>query len=309
MDDWVGDRRQETGENQRSKGRKKAYPKQSGDTVVNSAICTLYTVLKNKYTAYVFCALLFGLFASSANAQVNVELYRKKKGVQGNIGLHVGGASGNSDFFTGGGAANISYNTPVYSLLLLGDGLLGFRDGESFSNEGLIHLRYTYVKPPRFQPETFVQSNYARSRKLTFRALAGAGLRTILFEDDTYSFTVGNSLMWEREHLDLTAIDPHPTRTSEIRSSNYVNFQIRKKATITLTGYYQFVPSEIKDFRLLGNLQIASRVAGPLQQVTTIRYRRDSRPPLDIHKNDLTIGTSFALTFGQKKKSEEKKSE
>jgi hypothetical protein len=248
-------------------------------------------------------------FAAPSQSQVNVELYRKRTGVEGNVGLRVGGASGNSDFFTGGGSANVSYNTSSYSILLLSDGLLGFRDGESFSNEGLIHLRYTKVKPPRFQPEMFVQADYSRSRELTFRGLLGAGMRTILFEDKSYSFALGNSLMWECEHLDLTIIDPHPTRTSDIRSSNYINLQIRKRATITLTGYCQFIPHEPGDTRLLGNLKIASRVAGPLQQVTTIRFRRDSRPPLDIHKNDITIGTSLALNFGGKKKSEAKDQE
>lgn len=256
------------------------------------------------YIFYTFAFLFF--FAHTVHAQVNVELYRKKTGIQGNIGLQIGGATGNSDFFTGGGAANISYNTLTYSILLLGDGLLGFRDGKRFSNQGLAHIRYTWTKPRRFQPEAFVQSDYNLSRSLTFRALAGGGLRTILYEDDTYSFTIGNSFMWEREHLDLDPIDPHPTHTDVIRSSNYVNFKVQKKATLTLTGYYQFIPNEPGDVRILGNLQIASRVAGPLQQVTTIRYRRDSRPPLGIHKNDLTIGTSFAITIGEKKKEKDK---
>ena len=265
--------------------------------------------LAQRSRTHILWVFLFFLLVSQTDAQVNVELYRKKTGVEGNVGLHLGGASGNSDFFTGGGSANVLFNTPTYSLLLIGDGLLGFRDGESFSNEGLVHLRYTWIKPPRFQPEAFVQSDYARPRQLTFRALVGGGLRTVLFEDKTYSFTLGNSLMWEREHMDLVVTDPHPTRTSDIRSSNYVNFQIRKRAAITLTGYYQFIPNRAKDFRLLGNLQIASRVAGPLQQITTIRYRRDSRPPLGIHRNDITIGTSFAIKFGGEKESKKKEGE
>jgi len=252
----------------------------------------------------IIVSFLFSVCTSAIHAQINVELYRKSEGVQGNVGLHFGGSKGNSDFFTGGGAANVTYNTSSYSILVLGDGLLGFRGGKSFSNQGLVHLRYTWTKPQRFQPEVFAQMDYARPRKLTFRALAGGGLRTILFEDATYSFTIGNSVMWEREHLDLPTTDPHPDRTSVLRSSNYINLQIRTKATITLTGYYQVMPSELKDVRMLGNLQIASQVAGPLQQVTTIRYRRDSRPPLGIKKNDITIGTSFAFTFGNKKKEE-----
>jgi len=246
------------------------------------------------------------LLFSSAHAQVNVELYRKSTGVRGNVGLHFGGSRGNSDFFTGGGAVNITLNTQTYSILLLGDGLLGFRGGESFSNSGLVHLRYTWIKPARFQPEGFVQTNYDRPRKLSFRALLGGGLRTILYDSKTYSLTLGNSLMWEHERLfDLMIGDTHPDQTSDLRSSNYLNLQIRKKATITFTGYYQFRASDTRDARLLGNLQIASRVAGPLQQITTLRYRRDSRPPLGVHKNDLTIGTSFALSFGDKKKKDE----
>jgi len=257
-----------------------------------------------RYWFWIIASILFNAYASPIQAQVNVELYRKAEGVQGNIGLHFGGSKGNSDFFTGGGAANITFNTPTYSLLVLGDGLLGFRGGQSFSNQGLVHLRYTWTKPQRFQPEGFLQTDYARPRKLTFRTLVGGGLRTILFEDTRYSLTIGNSLMWEREHLDIPSTDPHSEQASVLRSSNYINLRVQTKATITLTGYYQVMPAKPKNVRMLGNLQIASQVAGPLQQVTTIRYRHDSRPPLGIKKSDITIGTSFAVTFGNKKKKE-----
>ena len=251
--------------------------------------------------------LLFALCLSPAKAQVNIEQYRSDDGVSGNIGLSLGGASGNSDFFTGGGAANVTIAKPNHTILLLGDGLLGFRGGETFSNQGLGHVRYTWTKPPRFQPEAFVQIDYARPRELTFRFLIGGDIRTLMYEDKTYMFTFGNGFMFEHERLNLIAGDTHPARTSVIRSTNYANIQIRKKATITITGYYQFIPNDTKDFRLLLNTQISSRVAGPLQQVTTIRFRRDSKPPLSVKKNDFTIGTSFALSFGDKKKKDEEK--
>ena len=240
--------------------------------------------------------LLLGV-ACHANAQVNIELYRGKPGVTGNIGLQVGGARGNSDFFTGGGAANVTFNTRKYSLLLVGNGLLGFSGGKRFSNQGLAHIRFTWTKPSRFQPEGFLQLNYVRPRKLTFRALAGAGLRTVVHDSTSWSFSLGNSLMWEREHLDLLPADRHPDRTSVIRSSNYVNLQLRNKALITLTGYYQFMVEDPGDSRILGNLQITTEVVGPLQQTTTLRYRRDSKPPEGVKKNDLRLGTSFDLKF------------
>lgn len=274
--------------------------------MVYFALCTMHHALKNKYTAYILCSLLLCLFVSTTNAQVNIEQYRRDNGISGNIGLSLGGASGNSDFFTGGGAANVTIAKTNHTILLLGDGLLGFRGGETFSNQGLAHIRYTWIKPPRFQPEAFSQADYARPRELTFRFLLGGGIRTLMFEDKTYTFTFGNGFMFEHERLNLVVGDTHPARTSVIRANNYANIQIRKKATVTITAYYQFIPNNTKDFRLLVNTQVASRVAGPLQQVTTIRYRRDSRPPLTVKKNDFTIGTSFALSFGDKKKEEEK---
>ena len=230
---------------------------------------------------------------------------RTQRGVSGNVGFSLGGASGNSDFFTGGGAANVTIARSNHTFLLLGDGLLGFRGGETSSNQGLAHARYTWTRPPRIQPEAFIQSDYARSRALTFRFLVGGGVRTLLFEDKTFTLTFGNGLMLEHERVDLVVGDTHPARTSTIRSTNYANFQMRKKATLSITAYYQFIPTDAKDFRLLVNSQIASRVAGPLQQITTLRYRRDSKPPLTIKKNDFTIGTSFALSFGNKKKTAE----
>ncbi len=273
--------------------------------MVYFAHCVFRKSLKKNFKTYILGIFLLCLCASTSNAQVNIEQYRTSNGVSGNIGLSLGGASGNSDFFTGGGAANVTIAKPTYTVLLLGDGLLGFREGETFSNQGLAHVRYTWTKPPRFQPEAFTQADYARPRELTFRYLLGSGIRTLLFEDKTFTLTLGNGFMFEHERLNVLLGDPHPARTSVIRANNYANIQIRKKATITITAYYQFIPNNTKDFRLLLNTQIASRVAGPLQQVTTIRYRRDSRPPLTVKKNDFTIGTSFALSFGDKKKKTE----
>jgi len=286
----------------------KSNLKEQGDRVVYFAHY-IPSVLQKTFKTHLFCIFLFGIFSSASNAQVNIEQYRTSNGISGNIGLSLGGASGNSDFFTGGGAANVTIAKPTYTVLLLGDGLLGFRGGETFSNQGLAHARYTWTKPPRFQPEAFTQADYARPRELTFRYLLGGGIRTLLFEDKTYTLTLGNGFMFEHERLNTIAGDTHPSRTSVIRANNYANIQIRKKATITITAYYQFIPKNANDFRLLLNTQIASRVAGPLQQVTTIRYRRDSRPPLTVKKNDFTIGTSFALSFGEKKKTAEDPSE
>ena len=240
--------------------------------------------------------------AFPASAQVNIEQYRNRPGVSGKVGLQFGGAKGNTDFVTGGGAANISYNTGTYAVLLLGKGLLGFSGGKRFSNEGLTHLRYTWIKPHRFHPEGFAQIDYSRPRKLKFRVLAGAGLRAQVAEGESSSIFIGTSFMWERENLDLTSGSIHLHRTSILRTSNYVNVSIQKHAEISLTGYYQAMLSDLDDVRILATLEITSKIVGPLQHTTALNYRRDSKPPDGIKKNDLALGTSFSVRFGSKEK-------
>ena len=114
--------------------------------------------------------------AATAEAQVNIELYRGRPGVTGKVNVYSGGATGNSEFFDGGATANVTYTTETYSVLFVGRGLLGFASGERFSNEGLGHLRYTWIEPRRFwrasrsrgQPSTTVR------RTESTRAAVGA---------------------------------------------------------------------------------------------------------------------------------------
>ena len=242
-------------------------------------------------------ACTLGIVAT-AEAQVNIELYRGKPGIAGKVNVHSGGATGNSEFFDGGASANISYTTGTYSLLFVGRGLLGFASGERFSNEGLGHLRYTWIEPRRFQLEIFAQSDYAAPRQLDSRVLFGSGLRTVIHNQEALALSVGNSLMWEYERIDVPAFARHPDGTSVIRSSNYVNLQAaRGDATARFTGYVQFDIREPSDARLLGDIEVSTTLIGPLDQTTSLRYRLDTEPPDGVEKNDLHIGASLGLNF------------
>ena len=243
----------------------------------------------------IVCAL--GL-VTSARAQVNIEMYRGRPGVAGKVNVQTGGATGNSEFFDGGATANITYTTKTYSLLLVGRGLLGFASGERFDNQGLGHLRYTWIKPRRFQVEAYTQSDYARPRKLVRRALLGGGLRTVLRNDEAFATSVGSGFMWEYEKIDVPPTARHPADTSVVRSSSYLNLQAaRGNATVRFTGYYQFALSDPTDTRVLGDFEVSTALVGPLAQTTSLRYRLDTDPPDEVKKNDLHIGASVGLHF------------
>lgn len=239
----------------------------------------------------------FGIVVVAADAQVNIETQRGRPGVSGGFQVHYGGATGNSEFFDGGATANITYNSGRYTVLLLGRGLLGFASGERFSNQGLSHARFTWTRSARFQPEVFVQLDYARPRKLVNRALVGTGVRTVVRNSDLFALSVGNGLMWEREDLDLPPWSRHDDLTSVIRSTNYLNLQIDRRAAIRLTGYFQVNVTDVTDTRVIGDLEITSALIGPLEQTTSLRYRLDSDPPDGVEKNDVHVGTSLGLKF------------
>ena len=234
---------------------------------------------------------------SAADAQVNIEKYRGRPGVTGKVDVQFGGAAGNSEFFDGGATANVTLNTTDYTLLLVGRGLLGFASGERFDNQGLAHLRFTWTRRRRFQPEIFSQSDYARPRRLVARVLFGGGVRSLLATGENVHLSLGNSLMWEREELDLESAARHPDSESVVRSSNYLNLQFDKGVELQMAGYYQFSLRDVADARVLGQLEITSHIVGPLEQTTALRLRVDTDPPDGVEKSDLHVGTSFGLNF------------
>jgi len=233
----------------------------------------------------------------AADAQVNIETQRGRPGVSGGFQIHYGGATGNSEFFDGGATANITYNAGHYTLLLLGRGLLGFASGERFSNQGLSHVRFTWTRDARFQPELFGQLDYARPRKLVNRALVGTGVRTVIRNSENFALSVGNGLMWERENLDLLPFSRHDDLTSVIRSTNYLNLQVDSRAAFRLTGYCQINVTDITDTRVIADLEVTSALIGPLEQTTSLRYRLDSDQPDGVERNDVHVGTSLGLKF------------
>ena len=235
---------------------------------------------------------------TTAYGQVNIEMYRGRRGVAGKVNVQTGGATGNSEFFDGGATANVTYTTKTYSLLLVGRGLLGFAAGQRFDNQGLGHLRYTWIKPRRFHVEAYAQSDYARPRKLVSRVLLGSGLRTVLRDNKGFGASLGSGLMWEYEKMDVPPSARHPDHTAVIRSSNYLNLQAtRGDATARFTGYYQFAVSDPSDVRVLGDFEISTALIGPLHQTTSLRYRLDTDPPDEVKKNDLHIGASLGVSF------------
>ena len=176
--------------------------------------------------------VIFFLLVCQAQAQVNIEHYRGKLGLTGGANYSFNSDVGNVDVFNSGGG-NITINTESSTILGVFKGGIGFQAGKLFANNGVVHVRYTRKKHPVYQLEGFVQSDYAKSINLDWRTLAGAGMRFNIIHRETSAFSCGNALMWEREGLDLSGLDPHSDLTSVLRSSSYINLYFMSRITFS----------------------------------------------------------------------------
>jgi len=244
-----------------------------------------------------YIALLLLLAAAPLMAQVNIEHYRGKKGVTGGARVSLSTDIGNVDVINSDGAGNLTFNTETGTYLAVFKGGVGFLGGKRFANSGVLHTRYTHKGNPRWQPELYLQGDYAKSRLLDSRFLAGAGLRWIARAGEKFSASLGSALMWERETLDLLSGDQHEDLSSLARSSHYVNIRLSGRVTFSTTAYYQFAISDPGDARILGTSELTTPLVGPLHQTTALDFRTDSDPPLGVKKTDLKLATSFGLKF------------
>ena len=176
----------------------------------------------------------------------------------------------------------------------------GWEQGERFADEGLIHLRQHYPFRGRVGFEIFTQYNYDTSYLLDTRVLAGGGFRFNLIETGVFQLWEGASAFLEHERLgDLPAGGDHPDRSTVGRWSHYLSSRLalNDRAVSTCTVYFQPLLNSIGDTRVLGELNFAVDLAGPLVLALNFTMRYDSRPPDGVSRLDTVLENGLAVTF------------
>ncbi len=246
--------------------------------------------------------LLFGLGAPQASAQVNIEKLRgdgPERGYSGHLELNVSARTGNVETLELGAGGRLNYVGEETRTFLLGSGEVGWEGGERYSNQGLVHLRHLYRRGLRLQPEAFAQTDYDRSRSLTFRGLVGGGLRVVLQRHRVVRIWWGSAYMFEHEKLDLAPGDTHPRRTSVHRWSNYLSSAVSmgEDTAFTWTVYVQPRFDVPRDLRVLGEAHLGVGLGRTVVLATTVRMRYDSRPPAEAEGLDVALTSGVAITF------------
>lgn len=241
--------------------------------------------------------------ASPLTAQVDIEALRSEApplGRSGSLGGDLSIRTGNVSFVAVDLRARLYDVTESQSRLLIGDGGIGFLDRSRFSSSGLLHYRISYRSMhPRVTPEWYLQANYDRSQLLNFRALGGVGARTRFASGEWGEFGAGSGFMLEFEALSLPDTAVHPSRTLEVRSSNFLTLRVVPTETlvITSTTYIQPALRNLGDYRALETLRLSASVTETLALTVSFDLRYDGSPPDGIARLDTRLRTGVTYAY------------
>ena len=242
------------------------------------------------------------LLVCRVDAQVNIEKMRQEglePGLGGAVGLDLKARSGNVDVWELGLGGQLGLIWPRGISLLIARGELGWKDGERYSNEGLLHLRHEWRGERRARPEFFAQIDYDKARLLDFRSLVGGGLRTRLYRRESLQAWWGTSYMLEHERLEADGALAVNRTVTVHRWSNYLNLRARfdERTRILLTVYAQPRFEAWNDLRVLADVRLTAGLGGPFSLTVSGNGRYDSRPPANIEDLDIKLRTGVEAAF------------
>jgi len=221
-------------------------------------------------------------------------------GFSGTASASAGGAAGNSDRFRGRADGRLQWHADKHTDFAVFSYEYGSSRGRTDTNREFAHLRHRFQFTPAWTLEGFVQAERDEFARLSFRGLAGAGLRrTLLQKDDQATVYLGLGMMFEREILRRDFRTNDRRGESLARANNYLSMQVKINAQtrFSSTLFYQPSVSDFSDFRLLEEAALHVRLTDDMELRLNIEVRHDSRPPQTVKTTDFTYTTGITLNF------------
>ncbi len=159
-------------------------------------------------------------------------------------------------------------------------------------------IRYSYIFSDRTQSFHFVQAQRNETLRLRSRWLLGSGLRHTIVESERTSLSLGTGLMGEWERLNADAVgEGDPTESEALRMANQAiySFELASGARILNILYFQPDITDFSDLRVLNDLGLVVPVTEHVRLTLSVEWRRDTRPPSELGKDDLTFSMSLGI--------------
>ena len=161
-----------------------------------------------------------------------------------------------------------------------------------------LQLRYSYVLAPAARTFHFLQAQKNETLLLRSRWLIGTGARTVLLASGRGALDLGTGLMGEWETLDPGRLGmDEDRRTATLRMANLLVFSWEADGGPEILNILYVQPdlSEFGDVRILNDLGLTAPVTERIGLTVSLEWRRDSRPPAALGKDDLRLSTSISF--------------
>ncbi len=248
--------------------------------------------------------LFGGLLCLSVPLQasiVNIESQRgvAGEGFNGRFNLALGGAAGNTDKANLRTGARLEWKRDRITDL----GILEYHYGETNevrdTNRAFGHLRRTVQYRERRAVEGFGQVERNEFTRLSFRGLAGGGLRLTLSRDEDFRAYLGVGAFAVREELEERPNATDAGARRFVRGNIYLslNGNLNDHTTIYNTLYYQPALDDFPDARVLNEAGLLIQLSRQIDLRSSIQVVHQSRPPQLVDKTDVTYLTGIEYRF------------
>ena len=164
-----------------------------------------------------------------------------------------------------------------------------------------VQLRYSYILTPELRTFHFVQAQRNETLRLRSRYLVGSGVQYALVQTEHTTFSLGTGLMGEWENLSADAVDPGTDpQSTALRVANVavLSRDLPSGARILNILYVQPDATAPSDVRVLNDLGLILPVSDRFRVTLSGEWRRDSRPPAALRKDDLTFNVGIGIEVG-----------
>ena len=231
--------------------------------------------------------LLILLISNTAYSQVNIENIRnnkKESGFYNDTSLSAEFQRGNVKTSSFELVNRLDYHHEKSHTFLQLSGQIAEQNEKIFKNEAFSHLRFTNMSFGNIGYELFTQAQYDEFKNLKLRQLNGAGGRFILHDYKENKLTIGSGIMTDYEII----VSSQSNFT--LRSTSYVAYNnIGKLIETNAVAYFQPSIENTKDYRILTEASISSKLTNKLRLEISINFNYDTLPPEGVLKNDLII--------------------
>jgi hypothetical protein len=243
------------------------------------------------------------LWPASALAIVNMEeviIGQPPEGVSGSLHAASEGVSGNADRLSSSVDGRLQWQHAPHTDILALSYAYGTSQGVPNSNKAFAHLRHRIRMSPLWSAEGFVQAERDEFARLSFRGLAGAGIRlTVMEGGQRIAAYLGLGAFYEREKLAQAAGAAASLITSLWRGNGYLTlkYNINGQVRILSTSYIQPAFQNTGDFRLLERAAVLVKLSDNLDLKMSLDLLHDSQPPQQVKRTDITYATGIQLKF------------